>query len=137
MLKSCNEEISPVPTAMYNLSIQNRIVPKMWKRVKVRPLHKGGSYEDCNNYRSISIIPTVGKVMERLIHGQCSDYLEGYNILLEAQSGLWGGRSTGTCLIEFLDNIYQGINGGGGGLCVGWSSWTWQRPSIWSHTNCL
>ena len=92
---------------MYNLSMQERVFPRLWKISKVTPLHKGGSKDDCNKYRPISIIPTVGKVMERLVHLQCVDYLTSHNVLSEAQSGFWGGgRSTGTCLVDFLDNIY-------------------------------
>ncbi len=113
MLKNCQDEISPTLTYMYNLSIKQRTFPKSWKISKVTPLHKGGSKDDSNNYRPISIIPTVGKVMERLVHLQCTEYLSSHNILSEAQSGFRGGRSTGTCLIDFLDNVYRGIDGGG------------------------
>ena len=113
MLKSCQTEISPVLTFMYNLSIRQRNFPKLWKISKVTPLHKGGCKDECNNYRPISIIPTVGKVLERLVHNQCTEYLSSHNVLSEAQSGFRGGRSTGTCLVDFLNTIYQGVNMGG------------------------
>ncbi len=92
-----------------------RTFAKSWKITKVTPLHKGGSVSDANNFRPISIIPTVGKVLERLVHTQCISYLESNNLLSEAQSGFRSSRSTGTCVVEFLDKIYQAIDHGGVG----------------------
>ena len=113
MLKSCQIEIAPTLTHIVNLSMHKRAFPSAWKLSKVTPLHKSGSWDDCNNYRPIAILSTVSKVLERLVHQQCTAYLTSYGILSEAQSGLRGGRSMDTCLIEFLNNIYCGINAGG------------------------
>ena len=87
MVKSCQTEIAPILTSMYNLSLKTRTFRKPWKKSKVTSLHKGGQTNNCNNYRPISITPTVGKVMERMVHQQCTQYLTDRNILLEAQSG--------------------------------------------------
>ena len=65
-----------------------------------------------NNYRPISIIPTVGKIPERLVYKQSSSYLKKYNILTDAQSGFRAGHSTVTCMISFLDKIYTSIDNG-------------------------
>ena len=54
----------------------------------------------------------MGKVQERIVHRQCVDYLERENILSETQTGFRAGCSTGTCLVDFLDDIYQGVDGG-------------------------
>ncbi len=113
MLKSCKTATAPVLLYLFNLSINTRCFPDAWKLTKVRPLYKSGSANECGNFRPISIIPTIGKVLERLIHSQCTVYLESRNIISEAQSGFRSGRSTGTCLAEFLDNIYRGIDQGG------------------------
>ena len=124
MIKSCKLGISPVLLHMYNLSIVTKCFPASWKFSKVHPLFKGGSATDCNNYRPISIIPTLGKILERIIHTQCTEYLELNCILSAAQSGFRKGRSTGTCVVEFLDNIYREIDRGRAVEC---SSWTWPR----------
>ncbi len=106
MLKSCTSTINHVLMYMFNLSIKSRCFANAWKISKVTPLYKSGSINDENNFRPISIIPTVGKVLERLVHRQCITYLEGNHILSEAQSGFRGSRSTGTCVIDFLDKLY-------------------------------
>ena len=106
MLKSAKYALGPILLFMYNLSVISRTFPVVWKVAKVRPLFESGSTDDLNNFRPISIIPTVGKVIERIIHRQSVSYLENNHVLSEAQSGFRGGRSTGTCLVDFLDNIY-------------------------------
>ena len=60
--------------------------------------------------RPISIIPTIGKILERIVQRQCSAYLKSHNILTEAQSGFRQSQSTDTCLINFLDPIYSAID---------------------------
>ena len=85
MLKSCKTAIAPILLYLYNLSIKTRSFPTAWKLTKVRPLYKSGSADDCGNFRPISIIPTIGKVMERLVHSQCSVYLEDRNVISETQ----------------------------------------------------
>ena len=113
MIKSCKDTISPILLYLYNQSFEQRKFPQLWKITKVRPLHKSGSLDDCNNYHPISIIPTVGKILERIVHGQCIKYLESYNILSKAQSGFRRGMSTGTCIAQFLDTVYREIDQGG------------------------
>ena len=65
------------------------------------------------NYRPISILPTVGKVLERIIHDQLYNYLTVNNLLISRQSGFRKGYSTGTCIVDLLHNIYEMVDGGG------------------------
>ena len=113
MVKSCKYAISSLLLYLFNLSITTRSFPDIWKLAKVRPLFKGGNSDSANNFRPISIIPTIGKIMERIIHVQTIAHFEDYNILSEAQCGFRAGRSTGTCLVSFLDIIYREIDQGG------------------------
>ena len=57
---------------IFNLSIRKKVFPECWKVEMVTPLFKGGSTESCDNYRPISVLPTLGKVLERLVYNQCS-----------------------------------------------------------------
>ena len=67
----------------------------------------------CGNYRPISDLPTPGKLLERVTDNQCQSYLTQYDLLSDAQSGFGEGRSTGTCLIDFLTEIYEEVDAGG------------------------
>ena len=48
----------------------NGIFPSDWKMAKVTPIFKNGSKSDLNNYRPISVIPTVAKIFEKIISDQ-------------------------------------------------------------------
>ena len=50
------------------MSILTGLYPGLLKIVKVIPIHKDGSTQDINNYRPISLLTIVDKIMEKLIH---------------------------------------------------------------------
>ena len=57
------------------------VVPTEWKAARVIPLFKKGMREDIDNYRPISILPAVSKVLERAVHHQLYAYLQRHKIL--------------------------------------------------------
>ena len=59
------ETIAPIITHIINLSIRQGQVPQDYKLAKVTPLHKKGSKLDPGNYRPVSIIISISKVMEK------------------------------------------------------------------------
>ena len=50
---------------LLNLSISTNSFPNHWKMVKVTPLYKGGARNDINNYRPISVLPVLSKILEK------------------------------------------------------------------------
>ena len=64
-----------------NLSFLNGEYPDLLKIVKVIPIHKGGSTQDINNYRPISLLSIFDKIMEKLIHKRLYNFLEEQNVL--------------------------------------------------------
>ena len=96
--------ITPV-THILNTSILTETVPVAFKEAKVIPLFKKGSTLDPGNYRPVSILNVLSKILERAAHSQLSDYLEKRGILFENQSGFRGGFSTDSCLIGLTDFI--------------------------------
>ena len=81
--------ISPV-THIINLSINTETVPSGFKEAKVIPLFKKGSTLDPGNYRPVSILNVLSKILERAVHKQLSEYLEKRGLLFENQSGFRG-----------------------------------------------
>ena len=51
-------------TYICNLSLKTTTFPVKWKEAKVTPLHKGGSRHECSNYRPISLLPILSKILE-------------------------------------------------------------------------
>ena len=93
-----------------NRSITSGIFPNIWKVGCITPLYKDGDATNPANYRPISILPCLGKLLERIIHTQLYAYLTKSGIITHEQSGFRKGHSTGTCLIDFLENIYLNID---------------------------
>ncbi len=58
-----------------NKSLQNGKYITEWKHAKVITLHKSGPTIERNNYRPISILLILSKVLERFVHSYYSDYL--------------------------------------------------------------
>lgn len=76
------------------------------------PIHKGGSVDDNNNYRPISVLSSFSKILERAVHHQLIDYLEANNLLSESQSGYRKRRSTELASILLTDNIRKAVDKG-------------------------
>ena len=68
-------------------------------------LFKGGDSEDLNNYRPISVLPVLSKVMERHVHDSLSSYLCENNLIYSKQSGFQKLHTTETALIRIIDDL--------------------------------
>ena len=95
-----------------NISIITETVPRDFKRAEVVPMFKKGSKLDAGNYRPVSILPILSKVLERAINVQLTDFLEKNSLLHVSQSGFRGGYSTDTCTIDLTDFVKGEISRG-------------------------
>ncbi len=112
MVKCCKNEILPVLEYLFNKSLSEHTFPTTWKCAKITAIHKKDDTTDPNNYRPISLLPSIAKVFERVVHTQCYNYMEENSLFNERQSGFRRGRSTGTCLQDFLHFLYTQIDSG-------------------------
>ncbi|XP_060561384.1 uncharacterized protein LOC132721143, partial [Ruditapes philippinarum] len=64
-LKMSSKIISKPLEKIFNLSISNGIFPSIFKKAKVTPIHKKGNKNEVSNYRPISILPVLSKILER------------------------------------------------------------------------
>ncbi len=112
LLKLACPYIVPVILHICNLSIPTKRFPELWKTATTTPLHKKGNHSDPTNFRPISILPCVSIIIEKIVHTQLYDSLTDNSILTPQQSGFHKGYSPGTCLVSFLDEIFQNIDEG-------------------------
>ena len=96
--------IKPV-NDIVNLSIQTGIVPCELKNARVVPLFKKNKRSDVSNYRPVSILSVVSKILEKAVYVQLEGYLVNNNLLYEFQSGFRSKFSTDTCLSYLTDFI--------------------------------
>lgn len=93
-LKMAMTEILPVITHLVNLCFSSGIFPSLFKESLVTAIHKGGDKEDVSNYRPISVLPSISKILEKLINKRLLNYLKKFNILSKSQFGFRTGMST-------------------------------------------
>ena len=88
-----------------NLSLETGSVPAEWKVAKVIPLFKSGSSAEIDNYRPISILPILSKILEKMVYKQLIFYLESNSLLSDYQFGFRSNRSTELAVTYFTDLI--------------------------------
>ena len=67
MLKNTTAFIAPSITKLFNQSIKSGRIPSEWKSSYVVPISKGGDTHHPGNYRPISLLPVMSKLLERHI----------------------------------------------------------------------
>ena len=111
LLKDAFEVLTFELAYLYNTCLQNGIFPKKWGINKVTPIPKTNTNSTKPaDWRPISQICLPGKLLERLIHTQISDYLDSNNILSENQYGFRKGLSTSIAIFEVLKILHQNWN---------------------------
>lgn len=109
-LKDSLNAIIPYLTCMINTSIVTGKVPTLWKQAIVVPIFKNGDRENISNYRPISLLPIISKILERVVANQLMLFLETNNILAQSQHGFRPKLSTATALSVLTDEIYKNID---------------------------
>ena len=97
-------------THLVNVSLREETIPSQWKKATVVPIPKVGNPQEVTNYRPISLLPTPGKIMEKIVHDQMTHYLEDNGLLTEDQFGFRRGRSTTLAITQLLNSIHTGLN---------------------------
>ena len=58
-----------------NKSIESSMVPKLCKKARIIPLYKKGKADECGNYRPLSLLPALSKILEK------ASYMQPTNVL--------------------------------------------------------
>ncbi|CAL4064309.1 unnamed protein product, partial [Meganyctiphanes norvegica] len=111
-LKDGSSEIGKVITYIINLSILTNTFPDEYKIGKVKPLFKKGNKTEVENYRPISVLCIMSKILEKAVYVQFEKYLSENNLLYDYQSGFRKGHSTDTCLIDLFDYVHSSLSEG-------------------------
>ena len=94
------------------MSFSKGIFPEKLKIMKVIPLHKGGSTQDLNNFRPISLLSIFDKIIEKILHKRLYQFLEHHHILFENQFEFREDNSTSYALMEITEKIKEIIDSG-------------------------
>ena len=95
---------------IFNRSFTTGIVPNNLKIAKVIPIYKNENPELFANYRPISILPSISKILERLMYNRLSNFLADHNIISKKQYGFRENYSTYMAIIDLVDKISSNID---------------------------
>jgi hypothetical protein len=103
VLKECSNELAPPVTKIINQSLNENTVPDEWKMANVVPIFKKGDKSSVKNYRPVSLLPILSKVMERCVYNKIINIVMPK--LTKVQHGFLKGRSTIGQLLTVFSNI--------------------------------
>lgn len=97
---------------IFNLSLATGIYVYDWKHARVTLIFEFGDKGQCANYRPISILPAVSKVLAKEVFRQVYDYLTENCMLSKFQSGFRPKHSKVTALIQMCDEWLENMDDG-------------------------
>lgn len=105
LLKDIKEDIVEPLALCTNFCMEQGIFPNCLKISKVIPVYKKGDRTDLANYRPISLVPVLGKVIEHVVCNQVSNYFETLGLFENCQFGFRRGCSTMNAIDAMLRDI--------------------------------
>ena len=99
-------------THIINLSIEQGIFPSKLKIAKIRPIYKAGNKHFYSNYRPISLLTTISKIFEKVIHKRFISFLTKFDILYSKQFGFRTGKRKETHYNRHIPRLFQGFRHG-------------------------
>ena len=109
-LKQITTSIIKPLTIVINQVLINGIFPDKLKIAKVVPIFKKGDCALTNNYRPISLLPAISKVIEKIIYNQLSLYFESNKLFFDSQYGFRPNHSTEQATLELTDRIISAMD---------------------------
>ena len=104
--------INLITDPLCNKSLLYCIFPAELKIAKVVPIYKSGDIVRFTNYRLVSILPVLSKVLERLVYNRLLKFINEYQILYLYQFGFRQKHSTFMALASFIDKVTEFIDNG-------------------------
>ena len=79
------------------------------KLADVLPLFKSGNHSILNNYRPISLLPTISKLLEKIMYNRTYEFLDEHNIFFKSQYGFRKKHSFEHAITELIGEICKGF----------------------------
>ena len=110
VLRNAAAELASPITRLFQLCFNKGHMPAQWKVADVIPCHKKGDKHSSSNYRPISLLSVLSKVMERLINKAMWKHLDNHKLISDQQFGFRAGHSTSDALTYVAQRLTNTIN---------------------------
>ena len=104
------EEICKPLNKIFNLSFSTGQYPNILKISKTIPIFKNGSRLLVSNYRPISLLSNLNKILEKIVHERIYKFLKDYQCIYSLQFGFRKKHSTNHALIDITETIRQALD---------------------------
>ena len=118
ILKTFKHNLSKPLETIFNVSISTGCVPDDLKITKVIPIFKKGLRTCLSNYRSISLLSNINKILEKLVYKRTVDFLDKHKVFTNHQFGFRAQHSTIHALLLIVDKIQKAIEKGHHGILL-------------------
>ena len=99
VLKNCEPELSYILAELFNKCLKESCFPDCWKVSSVVPVLKNvGERSSCKNYRPVSLLSVVSKILEKLLNNRIADQVEKFGLFSVFQHCFWSFRSAADLL---------------------------------------
>lgn len=107
ILFECLDELTPIITELINYSLKTGVVPPSFKEAVVYPLLKKANLDTnmLKNYRPVSNLPFVSKILEKVVLRQFLDHLSKHDLMEPFQSAYRAHHSTETALLSVMNDL--------------------------------
>ena len=117
-LKQIIDEISNVLCIIFNKSLEQGECPNIMKLAEAVPLYKGKEHYLETNYRLISLLTTVSKVLEKIVYKRVYTFLQNTGQLYENQYGFRASHSCEHTIGHVINGIVKGLENKLNSACV-------------------
>ena len=93
-IKLFGEQLDIYLSILTNMSMSEGIAPDELKIAKIIPVHKSNAKDEISNYKPISVVPSISKILENVVYKRTFHFIETNKILNNNQYGFRGKHST-------------------------------------------
>ena len=109
--KLCSSLFSPLEM-IFNKSLNEGVFPELMKLADICPLFKSKLENDANNYRPISLLMTISKVLEKIVYQRTYSFMESTGQIYNSQYGFRSQHSCENTDAELTSEIVKGLQNG-------------------------
>ena len=110
LLKFCSLAIYIPVHHLFNLSIAQHTIPHEWKTHSITPIFKSGNKSAVSNYRPISLLCIISKVLECIVYDHLNKFIVSKSVISGQQFGFRRHHSATQQLLLFLNTIHDFFN---------------------------
>ena len=112
ILKLMKNDISDQLAVLFKCSFTSGSFPTILKTSKVTPIYKKDSKLKCSNYRPISLLSNIDKILERIVYNHLYKFFEDNKLVYNLQFGFQQKHSTTHALIHLTEKIWEKLDSG-------------------------